>query len=122
MSVMPSVCAGSLPNAILEPYCLAKPSYRGGCEFTCQDGYRKSDVPAVIRGHRSRTEEYSVFLSCVNGTWTTYNEDYGYGINNICLPEGRDIPMCISNFTVKFSCMNRRKQALCLLCKPRVLT
>ena len=90
VSFEPSVCTGSLPNAVLEPYCLEHPSF-GWCKFSCQDGYRRLEVPAAIHNRRSRVEDYAVFLTlltCSNGTWVTWYEDRAYGINDLCLPEG----------------------------------
>ena len=96
VSVEPSICSGTIPNAVLEPYCLRKPTYNL-CSFTCKDGYGKSDAPDVIRGNRWSKKYIEPYLSCKNGTWTTYNEKYGYGLEDLCLPEGK----CVYNtFTV----------------------
>ena len=87
VSVEPSVCPGSLPNAFLEPFCILTPSY-SSCDFTCKDGYRKLDFPYIKRGHRNSPDEISILIFCEHGAWVTNLEEYGYGINEICLPEG----------------------------------
>ena len=105
VSAEPPVCSGSLPNAALEPYCLENPTWKY-CKFTCNDGYRQSDVPDVIRGHRTSTAKLSIWLSCVEGTWVTHNEDYDYSIQNICLPEAEfhKCPSAIPHGTLEPHC------------------
>lgn len=104
-SVEPSICPGTLPNAALEPYCLERPEY-SSCEFTCKDGYRKSDVPDVIRGDRSKPGNTIVTVFCSNGIWITYNEDSGYVIDEICLPEAafQKCPLTMPNGVLEPHC------------------
>ena len=85
VSVDPSVCPGSLPNAVLEPYCLLNPRFKY-CDFTCQDGYRVSYVPQVMRNRRNPSTS-PIMVACKEGKWVTRYEHYGFSIQDICLPE-----------------------------------
>ena len=88
-SVDPPVCPGRLPNAALELDCLENPSSRY-CKFTCNDGYRVSNVR-----RRANPSLQPIWLTCLEGNWVTHYEDYGYSIQNVCLPEA-DFHKCPS--------------------------
>ena len=86
VSVKPSVCSASLPHATLEPDCLRYPRL-SICEFTCDVGYRMSDVADVKFGSRQKgIQEKHVY--CIDGIWITYSNSDGIGFIDICLPEG----------------------------------
>ena len=83
VSEQPTFCPRSIPNehAILGPDCIDDHSAMN-CRVTCKPGYRL---------HSSDAESYRVSIYCSNGTWTTtkWDRERGFGVSNICLPEGR---------------------------------
>ena len=80
-----NTCTGILPNAFLEPKCIDSPRI-SWCEFTCADGYRLNGVPTILYTRSFWGEE--IYIFCRNGSWITNFEDQGYGVDDLCLPEG----------------------------------
>ena len=49
-----------------------------------------SNIINVIFRLRQKVEPETVYVWCVNGTWSTSYEHESFGIADICLPEGRN--------------------------------
>ena len=83
VSAQPAFCPRSIPNehAILGPDCINDHS-KISCRVRCNTGYQL---------YSQRAQLYGVYIYCLNGTWATsrWERERGFGISNICLPEGR---------------------------------
>ena len=86
VSRKPSICSASLPHATLEAGCLEY-ARNTICEYTCDEGYRMSDIADVRYGHRKEEGIQEKYVYCLLGTWATYNNNHGLGFIDICLPE-----------------------------------
>ena len=80
-----NICSSYIPNAFLERSCVDSPSL-SWCEYTCEDGYRINEIPAVLNSNHIWGD--AIYIFCRNGTWKTLFEDYGHKMEDICLPEG----------------------------------
>ena len=86
------VCHGGVPHSTLEPDCIYYPPSVyppfALCYFTCDEGYRPSEIQDIIVGYRNYRHDRRQYVICMDGLWITHLHGNSIGFNDVCLPEG----------------------------------